>query len=94
MSDAATTQFEATIEPGIEYGTDRPCEIGRLVYTVGVHRYVALTFRYTDEEYDWRLTWVGFEGTHAAVQLPADVRPSVPMLAALAALLEEAETSV
>jgi hypothetical protein len=42
-SSAAQGRFEATISPGIEYGTERPCEIGRITYTEGVHGYVALT---------------------------------------------------
>ena len=82
--------LEATISPGIEYGTERPCEIGRVTYTRGVHRYVVLTFRYTDTDDPWRLTWVGFDGTHDAVQLPEGIYPSEAMLEALAAAPVEA----
>lgn len=68
---------------GLEYGTDRPCEIGRIVYTEGVRQYVALAFRHTDRPSDWRLTWIGEEGRDAA-RLPKGIEPSVEMLAALA----------
>jgi hypothetical protein len=67
---------------GVEYGTDRPYEIGCIVYVVGVRSYVALAFRYTDGPSEWELTWIGEEGENAA-RLPAGVKPSAEMLSAL-----------
>jgi hypothetical protein len=81
---AAQDRFKATRMPGLEYGTDRPIEVGRITYTEGVHRYVALAFHYTDDDSAWQLTWVGFDGTSDAVRLPEGIYPSAAMLAALA----------
>lgn len=76
-------EYEAEITDGVEYGTDRPCQIGRLTYVVGAHPAVALAYRLTDPETPWRLTWVGYEGKDA-VRLPDGLVPADGMLAALA----------
>lgn len=83
-SSAATVEFKATRWSSIEYGTERPCEIGRLRYKLGAHHYVALVFHYTDDDDAWRLTWLGLEGGDTA-RIPEGVYPSAAMLAALAA---------
>jgi hypothetical protein len=80
---AAQTQFEVKRWSSIEYGTERPCEIARLAYKLGAHRYVALAFHYTDDDDAWRLTWLGLEGGDTA-RIPEGVYPSAAMLAALA----------
>lgn len=64
---------------GREYGTDRPCEIGRLEDD----RVVTLAFRYTDEESAWFPTWLGRVGEDAA-PVPAGWTLSTEMLDALA----------
>lgn len=48
-----------------EYGSDRPCEIARLVQEDGS---VTLAFRYTDEDSEWFPTWTG--PTNGAVKVP------------------------
>lgn len=75
--------YEAEFYSGLEYGTDQPCQIGRLTYKVGAYDYVALAFRLTDPQTDWRLTWIGYDG-QKAVRLPPGIVPSNGMLAALA----------
>lgn len=89
MSSAATTEreveFATEVTTALEYGTDKPCQIGRLEYKLGVHTYVVLAFRYlTDKMPDpWFLTWAGLTGGDTC-RLPEGVRPSDAMLAALA----------
>jgi hypothetical protein len=80
---AATTEFKVTRWSSVEYGTERPCEIARLTYKLGAHRYVALAFHYTEDDDAWRLTWLGLEGGDTA-RIPEGVYPSAAMLAALA----------
>lgn len=78
--------FDVEITTALEYGTDKPCQIGRLAYRLGAQEYVALTFRYlTDKMPDpWFLTWVGLKGGDTAARLPEGCKPSYDMLAALA----------
>lgn len=78
-----TTEFKVTRWSSFEYGTERPCEIGRLTYKLGTRNYVALIFHYTDDDDAWRLTWIGEEGQEPA-RIPEGVYPSAAMLAALA----------
>jgi hypothetical protein len=81
MSDHADT-MTAEVTEGIEYGTDYPCQVGRIVYREGVHTYIALVFRTTEPLSDWRLSWVGIEGGDTA-RLPKGIAPSPEMLSAL-----------
>ena len=84
MSSAANRQeYEAEVFASIEYGSERPCKIGRLTYRLGVHDYVALTFCYTDDDSAWFLTWIGEKGRDTT-RIPEGVFPSAGMLAALA----------
>lgn len=78
--------LDVEVTSALEYGTDKPCQIGRLVYKLGVHRYVALTFRYLTEKMPdpWFLTWVGMENERGTARLPEGVSPPDSMLAALA----------
>jgi hypothetical protein len=61
-------QMQAVRYPGREYGTDRPCEIGRVTYVdVMGHACVVLTLRYLDvnpkdADAQWFATWVGRAG--------------------------------
>ena len=75
-------EMEAEITSGVEYGTDRPCQVGRITYRVGVYDYVALTYRLLNPVTAWRLTWVGEKGERAA-RLPDGVFPSAEMWQAL-----------
>lgn len=77
----------AEVTTGREYGTDRPCQIGRLEYTFGFRHYVALTFRYLEKPSAWRLTWIGEKGRDAS-HLPEGISPSNEMLLALAEATE------
>lgn len=74
--------MNATIMAAREYGTDRPCEVGRITYRKGYCDYVALAYRYTDDGSDWFLTWVGEVGRDTA-RLPRGVAPSDEMRDAL-----------
>lgn len=79
------SEMTATINVGSEYGSERPCEVGRIGYRIGVYDYIVLAFRYTDgSDGDWFLTWVG-EAGHSPGRLPVGVEPSLAMLAALEA---------
>jgi hypothetical protein len=77
-------EMRAELYEGLDYSTERPCQIGRITYRVGIYDYVALTFRFTDDpEMRWWMTWVGGEGEDAA-RLPTGIFPSDAMLDALA----------
>lgn len=80
--------MNAEVTTAIEYGTERPCQIGRIVYALGLRQYVALAFRYIERGEGWRLTWLGEEGQNAA-QLPEGIAPSAEMLVALGEALGE-----
>lgn len=75
--------MKATVTTAIEYGTDKPCQVGRIEYALGPHRYIALAFRLLEEPHAWSLTWVAVEGKDA-VRLPEGIAPSSEMLEALA----------
>lgn len=90
MTAATETEYEATVFASFEYGTERPCKVGRLTYRYGVHDYVALTFCYTDDDSPWYLTWVGEEGRDTT-RIPDGIFPSPAMLAALAVAPVEVE---
>lgn len=82
--DVVTQQeYKATIRASVEYGSERPCKIGRLEYRLGIRDYVALTFCYTDDDSPWCLTWIG-EKERDVIRIPDGVSPSPAMLAALA----------
>lgn len=51
--------------PAVEYGSERPCEIARLIEDDGT---VTLAYRYTDDGGEWFPTWVG--PTHRSVKVP------------------------
>lgn len=79
--------MRATVRASIEYGTERPCKVGRIEYRRDARQYVALTFCYTDDDSPWYFTWVGEKSESArsdACRLPVGVFPSPEMLAALA----------
>jgi hypothetical protein len=86
-------EMSATITVASEWGSERPCEVGRIGYRIGVRDYIVLAFRYTDgddgEKLPWFLTWVG-EAGHSPGHLPVGVEPSLAMLAALDAAVVEA----
>jgi hypothetical protein len=93
VSDSAFPQIRvedlhATVSAASEYGSDRPCEVGRITYRIGCHDYIALAFRYTDgldgERLPWFLTWVGESG-HEPGRLPVGVEPTLAMLNVLEA---------
>lgn len=70
MSSGGPTQNRGRVPAeyrhrSVEYGTERPCEIARLVQKDGN---VTLAFRYTDEDGEWFPTWVGRVGE--AVKVP------------------------
>lgn len=67
------------ITHGIDYHTNRPCEVGRIEEN---HR-VTLAFRFTDDESDWFPSWLGRKGEQA-VQVPPGWALSPEMLFALA----------
>lgn len=82
-------QHEATIYAGIEYGTDRPAEIGRVTYVDQMdHLCVVLAYRHTDESEEWYATWLGRAGqtwkSEARKIEPHEFALSERMLAALA----------
>ncbi len=93
QSDSAATEQEyaATVFASVEYGTERPCKVGRLTYRLGVHDYVALTCAYTDDDSPWYLTWVG-EKRRDTTRMPDGIFPSPAMLAALATAPVEDES--
>lgn len=62
----------------LEYGTDRPVEVGRLELEDG---YVILALRYIDEDGEWFPTWVGPKGN--AVQVPRGFALPAEMVDAL-----------
>jgi hypothetical protein len=78
--------MSAEINEAREYGSERPCEVGRIGYRIGLRDYIVLAFRYTDgsngEQLPWFLTWVGEVG-YSPGRLPVGVEPSLEMLAAL-----------
>jgi hypothetical protein len=93
-------QMEAVRYPGREYGTDKPCEIGRISYVDQMgHACCVLAFRYVDEnpaaDGEWFATWVGCAGqtwqSEARKVEPDEFPLTEKMLAALAVapLVEE-----
>jgi hypothetical protein len=83
-------EFDVEVSAALEWGTEKPCQIGRLEYKLGAHTYVVLTFRYLTEKLPdpWFLTWVGVKDSRDTARLPEGVRPSDAMLAALAEVTE------
>lgn len=81
-------QHEAVIYRGLDYGTDRPAQIGRITYVDAMgHACVVLAYRFTDDGSDWFPTWVGRAGQtwkEEARRAPATFVLSQKMLAALA----------